>query len=344
MNQESQVPQQVLPNSYQYSRYVTTIENLPQMLNTYGVAIVPNILNVTECEAMKQGAWDYLETITVNLQVPMKRTSSKSWKSFKQLYPKHSMLIQHWSVGHAQFLWDIRTNPKVIAPFEKIWGVPKEDLLVSFDGASFHFPPESTGFGFAKADGKSWIHCDQSFLRNGFECVQGWINGYDTNDGDATLTVLEGSNKYHADFANHFKPTNPDDWAILTQEQIDWYTGTKGCVKTNIKCPAGSLVLWDSRTIHCGKEPEPNRPKRNFRCVGYVCYTPRAKASPSSINKKINAWVNLRTTSHWPHKPKLFPEHPRTWGEPLPNIVQIPKPLINDLGYRLIGYETNPNV
>ena len=344
MNQESQVPQQIIPNSYQYSRYVTTIENLSQTLNVYGVAILPNILNEIECEAMRQGAWDYLKTITSNLENPIKKDNPQSWRSFKQLYPKHSMLIQNWSIGHAQFLWDVRTNPKVIAPFEKIWKTPKEDLLVSFDGASFHFPPETTGFGFENPSSKSWIHCDQSYLRNGPECVQGWINGYDTNPGDATLTVLEGSNKYHEDFANHFKPTSSDDWFVLTPEHINWYGETKGCVRTNIKCPAGSLVLWDSRTIHCGKEPDSNRLKPNYRCVGYVCYTPRIKASHSSINKKINAWENLRTTSHWPHKPKLFPEHPHTWGKPLPNIVQIPRPQINDLGYRLIGYDGIPNL
>lgn len=60
------------------------------------------------------------------------------------------------------------------------------------------------------------------------------------------------------------------------------------------------------------------------------------------LNKKINAWKDLRTTSHWPHKPKLFPLNPHTYGKPLPEIVQISKPQINDLGYRLVGYETKP--
>jgi hypothetical protein len=155
--------------------------------------------------------------------------------------------------------------------------------------------------------------------------------------------VLEGSNRYHQDFRNHFNPTNPDDWTILTQEQLDWYINTKGCVRTNIKCPAGSLVLWDSRTIHCGKEPDSSRAEPNYRCVVYLCYTPRSLASPTLLNKKINAWENLRTTSHWPHKPKLFPIHPHTWGKPVPNIIQIPKPIISDLAYRLIGYETKPD-
>lgn len=328
--------------AYEYDKYVCSIDNIINTINQYGVAIIPNILNQQECNAMKKGMWDYLETITSNLAEPIKRDKVKSWKSFKELYPKHSMLIQNWSIGHAQFIWDIRTNPKVIEPFEKIWNTQKEDLLVSFDGASFHFPPEITGSGWVNPN-KSWLHSDQSYLRNGFECVQGWINAYNTNEGDATLTILEGSNRFHQEFANQFKPEKSDDWFVLQQEHLDWYTKIKGCRKVNIKCPAGSLVLWDSRTIHCGIEPEQTRPEPNYRCVVYVCYTPRNLASESILGKKINAWKNLRTTSHWPHKPKLFPLHPHTWGKPLPNIVQIPKPKINDLAYRLIGYDIKPN-
>lgn len=103
---------------YEYDKYVTNINNISNILNQYGVAIIPNILNQQECDAMKQGMWNYLETITANLPIPMKKDKPKSWKSFKELYPKHSMLIQHWSIGHAQFIWDIRTNPKVIEPFD----------------------------------------------------------------------------------------------------------------------------------------------------------------------------------------------------------------------------------
>jgi hypothetical protein len=47
------------------------------------------------------------------------------------------MLLQQWGVGHAQALWDLRQNPKIIDIFSKLWGVPAKELLVSFDGASF---------------------------------------------------------------------------------------------------------------------------------------------------------------------------------------------------------------
>jgi hypothetical protein len=319
------------------SKYVTNLDNLTKTLDLYGVAILPGILNEKECEQMKQGMWDYLEFVTSNLPIPMKKSKPETWNTFRQLYPKHSMLIQQWSIGHAQFIWNIRTNPKVIEPWEKIYNVEKNDLIVSFDGASFHFPPEITNFGWENS-AKSWLHSDQSYLRNDFECVQGWINAWDTNPGDATLTILEGSNNFHKEFGNKFNLTNPDDWTVLTKEQINWYIN-KGCVKSNIHCPAGSLVLWDSRTIHCGIEPSKTRKEPNYRCVVYVCYAPRVLASSNILNKKIKAWKDLRTTSHWPHNPKLFPIYPRTWDKPLPQVAQIPRPIINNLGYRLIGYD-----
>lgn len=329
--------------TWEYEKYITDINGIQAMIDKYGVAIVPNVLDGGECEEMKKGMWDYLEHITSQFDVPIKRTSSKSWVGYKQLYPKHSMLLQLWSVGHAQFVWDLRTNPKVIAPFEHIWKTKAEDLLVSFDGASFHFPPETTKFGWANPD-KSVLHCDQSFTTNDFECVQSWINAYDTNEGDASITLLEGSNKFHKNFAEKFNKTSPDNWYILNQEELNWYIQEKKCSKVNIKCPAGSMVLWDSRTIHCGTEPEPTRAKPNFRCVVYLCYMPRSKSTPKSLIKRIDAWKNLRMTSHWVGNPKLFPTTPRTWGKPLPPITPISTPTISPIGYRLIGYNGEQNL
>lgn len=304
---------------YEYNKYITTIDNLSNTLEQYGVAIIPNVLNKSECDNMKEGMWNYLEHITSQMDIPITRTNSNTWKTFKKLYPKHSMLLQFWSVGHSQFIWNLRTNPKVIAPFEKIWNTKAEDLLVSFDAASFHFPPETTNFGWFHPikkgyiqPTKSWLHTDQSFLRNEFECIQSWINAYDTNPGDATITLLESSHKYHKDFSTHFTPNKPDDWYVLNNEELDWYL-KKDCKKVNITCPAGSMVLWDSRTIHSGIEPVETRDNPNFRCVIYFCYTPRIFASESTLHKRIDAWKNLRMTSHWPHKVKLFPKTPRTW-------------------------------
>ncbi len=323
---------------YEYDRYVTTKEGVMETLNEYGVAIIPNILDEGECEELKSGMWDFLEHITQDLEVPMRRDNPDTWRTFKQLYAKHSMLIQEWGVGHAQFSWNLRQNPKIYEVFSEIWNVEPEDLLVSFDGASFHIPPETTKLGWYR--GNNWLHCDQSYLRNDFECIQSWINGYDTNEGDATLTFLEGSHNYHGEFRERFDITDKADWYKLKSiEEHEFYVKEKGCNQYHIRCPAGSLVLWDSRVIHSGTEAMKGRAIPNFRCVSYLCYIPRSLATKANIKKKIKAFEELRTTNHWPNKPKLFAKTPRTYGGPIPNMREIPHPIITDIGRRLIGYE-----
>ena len=322
---------------YEYEQYVTTPENLKSKIEEYGVAIIPNILNESEIEDMKTGMWNTFEHITADFEKPIKKNDETSWKEFHKLYPIHSMLYQHWGVGHAQFYWNIRQNPKVINTFAKLWEVEQDELLTSFDGLSFHLPHEVTKRGYYRNN--QWLHTDQSFTRNDFECVQSWITAYDVNEGDATLTFLEGSHKVHKDFAEKFSMKDKNDWLKLNKnEHYDYYINEKGCVQKCIKCPAGSMVFWDSRTIHSGREPDKNRENKNFRMIVYICMTPRSLAPPRILSKRINAFENKRLTTHWPHKGKLFGKNPRTYGADLPNCKELPTPELNDIGRKLVGY------
>jgi hypothetical protein len=316
------------------NKYNTTPDNILKTLNKYGVAIIPSLLNEIEINNMNNGMWDYLEYITSNFDSPIDRNNKATWKSFYSLYPMHSMLIQHWSIGHAQHVWDLRQNPKVVDIFSKIWDCNREDLLTSFDASSFHFPPEDTNRGYYR---NPWLHSDQSFTRNNFECAQSWITGYDVHEDDATLLFLEKSNLYHEDFKNHFNIDKKDDWYQLNKEEIDFYKD-KGCTEKRISCPAGSMVLWDSRTIHCGSEPIKGRQHKTFRNVSYICMMPRNKASKANIDKKIKAFENLRTTTHWANRTKLFSKMPRTYGGPIPNVKQINPPVLSELGKKLAGF------
>ena len=170
--------------TYEYEKYATTKEGLREMLDTYGVAIIPCVLDEEECEKMLNGIWAYFECLTQTWETPITKDPA-TWREFGKLFPLHSMLYQHFSVGHAQVCWDLRQNEKVIDIFKYFWG--KDELKVSFDGMSFNPPPEVTKRGWGR---DLWLHSDQSFLRNGFECMQSWVTALDVNDGDATLCVL----------------------------------------------------------------------------------------------------------------------------------------------------------
>jgi len=101
----------------------------------------------------------------------------------------------------------------------------------------------------------------------------------------------------------------------------------------------GSMVLWDSRIIHQGKEPEKTREHENFRIVVCVCMMPRNTSNDKSLEKKKKAFNELRTTSHWANNPKLFLKTPRTYGGDLPEFNQIHPPQLTDIGRRLAGFD-----
>lgn len=320
---------------YEYSKYIATKETLRNTIDTYGVAIIPNVLDEEECTKMVNGMWDFFEHITQSWETPINREKTESWKEFYKLYPMHSMLIQHWNIGHAQVSWDLRQNEKIVDIFSHFWNCKQNDLLVSFDGLSFNLPPEITKRGWYK--NKTWHHTDQSYTENKFKCIQSWVSGLDVNDGDATLSIMEGSNKYHKECAEKFNITDKNNWYKLNAEQESFYI-EKGCQYKNIKCPKGSLVFWDSRTIHCGIEASKERKLPNIRAIIYLCYMPRELCSKANLKKKQKAFEELRSTSHWPSNPKLFDKNPRTYGGTLPEITRINPPTISKLGKYLAGY------
>jgi len=210
--------------------------------------------------------------------------------------------------------------------------------VVSFDGASTGFAPEVTGHGWHRKD---WLHMDQSPNRNDFECIQAWVTAEDVGPGDGTLTVLEGSHKLHAEFAKQFGLNNDknyrSDWLKLTPEQDQWYED-KGCKKIAVECPKGSMVLWDSRTVHAGRAAVKGRATPRNRFVAYVFMMPASHLKSNERNMKYRACLEGRLTSHWAaSRVALFPKYPTTYG-PLPVLPDYEPPHFTNEQARLAGW------
>jgi ectoine hydroxylase-related dioxygenase (phytanoyl-CoA dioxygenase family) len=315
----------------EYKEHYVELENVNQKLEQDGVAVIKNVLNSQEIEQAKNGMWQTLNKLTENLDKPIEKEDPLTWKSFYSLFPIHSMLVQHWSIGQSQYVWDVRQNPKVVNVFKQIWN--DNDLLTSFDGVSVHFPPEKTNRGWYR--GNDWFHTDQSSRKEGLKCIQGMITLYDVNKGDATLRVLKGTNKKHQSFFQDNGIDEKSDWYKLKDDEINYFDDDeKNCVLAK----AGSMILWDSRTFHQGIEPRKTREKQNFRGIVYVCMTPRKWSDDKNLLKKQKAFNEMRLTTHWPHKVKLFPKNPRTYGKDIENIGELDNPILSNLGKKLAGF------
>lgn len=319
-----------------YKNYDCSLDQVQEYLDKYGVAVIPDVLKLDELITIREKMFTTLTDMTKNFDVPFQKNEPTSWKTIFNMKPLHGMLFQTFALGHAQFAWDIRQHPQVNSIFAKLWNVQGDELLSSFDGVTISLPPEITGKGWHIGD---WYHSDQRFSNNNLHTIQGFINCYDIEEGDGTLTVLESSNKYHKTFAEKFGMTNhSSDWYRLKDNEIDFYNNL-GCQKIYVKAKAGSLVLWDSRTIHAGSGPLQDRAKQNTRLVVYVCQKPRIYASAEDIDKKIKAFENQVLTSHDPCNVRLFDKFSMRSKKIIREKVILPdEPVLTELGRKLIGF------
>ena len=159
---------------------------------------------------------------------------------------------------------------------------------------------------------------------------QGLVNLYDTNVGDATTMFLKGSHKLHTEFYNAHKEkfSFPEShFTLIDKEDVQWFLD-RGCEKEMLLCEKGDLVLWDSRTMHCGSEPLRNRAVANTRATIYTCMAPRSLASQEVQQERIECFRNGDVCTHCPYRFNVFSKRPRKFyerGDPLP-IKDIPKP------------------
>lgn len=298
------------------TKYTCSIDTLIGTLNEYGAAVIPGVLTKDECVKFRDDIWSSMNKIYPEFNIEDKST----WKKFYQLLPLHSMLLQHYGLAHLQSVWDIRTHPEVVKVFNYIHKT--DDLLSSFDGLSIHLPPEETGRGWYR--GNDWMHTDQSVLTKTY-CIQGMVNLYPANEGDATLTIAEGSHLRHNDFLKEIgKDKEKDNWIKLNAEEKMLLV--RDHKQYCIQAPEGSMILWNSKTFHQGIEPQRKRENQNFRMVVYTCLRPKREFDQKTLKKRRKAFEEKRLTNHW--GTHLFGKSPRTYGSPLPVTNQVPDPII----------------
>ncbi len=302
-------------------------------LEEQGYCVIPQVLSTSEAEHLYKRVWhEYIEKAWPNC----KMDDMSNWK---EAFPMHNILgIFAGAAGQTQVMWDLRQDPRIVDVFAHVWNT--NDLIVSMDGLSFMCPVE-----IREGYSEPWPHVDQAILRRRLDnvahnnnppigfvsesllktepfTIQGQFLFEDSFDGDGGFYCIPKSHLRFTEFAPVLETISTMD--IPREEKkiahkkylLDFFnsnsddSGSPYFMK-QVTAPRGSLILWDSRTIHWNQHADKNRPysdKPKVRMVGYLCYVPKVRLTEEGRILRKKAFEEGVSTGHNP----AFPELKRT--------------------------------
>ncbi|RAK86784.1 MFS transporter [Aspergillus costaricaensis CBS 115574] len=259
-----------------------------------GYAVIKGVLSKERASEYQSEALAWLESFGLGFD----RNDKSTWKKENLPQSWKGGMYLHFSAAHEKYVWDVRCEPGVIAPFAKLWGT--DELVVSFDTVNITLPQSIVG----TYDSQPWPHCDQAPERKGLVCVQGIVNLSNAGPDDGGLIVMKGSAALFDQFFEENPVTGPTPWRTakhkdfhpFSDKDLDWYR-ERGCELIKVCAEPGDLILWDSRQMHWAQFGTSDL----VRTIVYATYTPAAWMSEEDREKKKELFEAYETTTHWPH-------------------------------------------
>lgn len=271
---------------------LTDLDYLNETLDKYGVAVLPDVFTSDECDNYKKQIFRVLDQ-DYDVREP---------DDFEdKLKPLRGCMLGSYGVSLMRPVLDLKTEEKAIEPFRKIWN--ENELTTSLDRITIFPPPEQTRSKRFFSPNDLWFHADQASHKLDKCCIQSFVVLEPIEHGDGCLSVLLGSHTHFTQFVDHFRiNTKGRDWMrIDVHNQFQWYV-QRGCQWKMIMAPKGSMVFWDSRTIHMGTAPRSDRlVKDRYRFIVYTCFTPAKWQTAENRKTLRKAYIQNRSTNHWPY-------------------------------------------
>lgn len=333
-------------------------------LEELGYCVISQVLSTSEAERLYERVWrEFIEKAWPNCRMD----DRSHWK---EVFPMHNKMgIFAGPAGQTQVMWDLRQDPRIVNIFAQIWNT--NDLIVSMDGLSFMCPPEIRE-GYIKP----WPHVDQSILRRPDSVahsnnppidfvsesplktrpytIQGQFLFEDSLEGDGGFYCIPKSHLRFDEFAPQIEAFDALGVSNTEKRQEEYLlnffshstdeSGNPYCMK-HITAPRGSLILWDSRTVHWNQHANKDRPFRDnpkVRMVGYLCYVPKTRLADANKILRKDAFEKGVSTGHNP----AYPELKYTEDHIRPDFMQYledpdyiqPKIHLTPLGESLLGW------
>jgi len=298
-----------------------------QDLEELGYCVIPQLLSVPETELLYERVWhEYIEKAWLNC----KMDDRSNWK---ETFPMHNRYgIFSGPAGQIQVMWDLRQDPRIVTIFARVWNT--SNLIVSMDGLSLICPPEirvnyvkpwphvdqrSSSSNMAHGNSPSIAFVSESSLKTNPFTIQGQFLFEDSFDGDGGFYCIPKSHLRFDEFAiqlealQTMEAPQEEIWKAQNDYLLEFFgTGTDEsknpyCMK-HITAPKGSLILWDSRTVHWNQQASNDRPCRDnpkIRMVGYLSYVPKARLTNEGRALRKEAFETGVGTGHNPATPEL---------------------------------------
>lgn len=304
-----------------------------QDLENLGYCIIPEVISRLEAEELYQRVWhEYIEKAW-----PTCHLDDRS--NWVEAFPLHNKFgIFAGPAGQTQVMWDLRQDPRIVNVFAAIWNT--HELIVSMDGLSIMCPPE-----IRKGYFDPWPHVDQAIMRRegaighnnnppiGFVSesllktapftIQGQFLFEDSAEEDGGFYCIPKSHLLFDQFAPELEALQEALFTLpLTKEERrakrsqffeSFFAGKvdkegNSYAAKHLTAPRGSLILWDSRTIHWNQHPSLNRPfseNPKVRMVGYLCYVPKSRLTEEGKALRQEAFETGVSTGHNPAYPEI---------------------------------------
>jgi len=212
-------------------------------LQDQGYVLFANVLSPSEVDHATDLFWDFIhETCDGRVRRDEPETWGCNWPGESQ-----NGIINCGGIGQSPFMWYVRTRPRVLEAFASVWGVPRSDLVISFDGACAFRPPAVNP---AWRTRNGWFHTDQNGITNGsaFTCAQAFVSLTSNDETTGGFAVIPGSHHRHPEIFTRWPLSRTNDFFVLPRSDPILLDHNSARV---LHVCAGDLILWDSRCLHC---------------------------------------------------------------------------------------------
>ena len=271
-------------------------------LEEQGYCVIPRVFSEQETKVLYERVWhEFIEKAWPKCSM----TDPGNWKETFPIHNRYAIFAG--PAGQIQPMWDLRQDPRIVEVFANVWNTP--DLVVSMDGLSIMCPPEIRPMVI-----DPWPHVDQAVMRHnqtkahsnnppmGFisesliktkpYTIQGQFLFEDSDEEDGGFYCFPRSHLRFEEFAPFLNSlTSPERKAFLLQFFHD-------STPKHVTAPKGSLILWDSRTVHWNQHPSPNRNNPKVRMSGFLCYVPKSRLTEEARFMRKEAFERGIATGH----------------------------------------------